>query len=114
MKKILISMLILFTVIGLSYADESSRVKKYLYDHGITNSYYESNFTLRNDEKGLYIDIWNYPTITKPTLAQCPSEGESDAWATNNPQQALVLSAKLQALVQFYTLNDGDIKNVGK
>lgn len=81
MSKYLI-MLVLLLIPIAGQATDQNRVRKYLADRGVSNAVANVDFVLRNDQdgRGWYIDTWLYPEISKPTLAQCPSDAESDAW----------------------------------
>jgi hypothetical protein len=83
--------IILFFLIPvlMSVGNEVSRVRKYLADHGVSNAVCWVDFSLRSDgdARGLYIDAWAYTNIAKPTLEECPSDAESDAWVSEQWQR---------------------------
>jgi hypothetical protein len=83
MKIHLAAFIILALPALMASGTDANRVRKYLADRGESNAVVNVNFTVRNDMdgNGPYVDGWGYPGIAKPTLAQCPSDEESDAWA---------------------------------
>jgi len=97
MRKTIVATLLALSLCPITNGSDINRVRKYIGDHGQSNAVYMVDFGLRDDSdgKGSYIDLWTYTNIAKPTIAQCPSDEVSDAWASMMAQYNKTMTMKV-------------------